>query len=152
MSSLEHITPILEAKLAAMGYDLFDLKYVNAGPRSVLRVCIDKPGGISVTDCENVSSTLSTILDLENFSVQHYTLEVSSPGLDRPLIRAKDFARVIGQTIKLVLKSEAEHPVKTLVGLLKAVENESVILEIDTQATTFLLTDVAHGKVEITFS
>lgn len=151
MPSIDQITPIIEAKVNAMGFELFDIKFANAGARSLLRISIDKPGGLSVDDCENVSHTISTILDLENFSTLPYSLEVSSPGLDRPLIREKDFKRVVGQNVVLVLKAESTLLQKTLSGILNSVENGVLLVQCDKETISVPLADIANGKVVITF-
>ena len=91
----ELITPIVEAN----GFELVDVEYVKEGGTWYLRAYIDKPGGIMVDDCEVVSRELSDILDEKDFIDEAYILEVSSPGLGRPLKKEKDFARSLGEEV-----------------------------------------------------
>ena len=87
------LMPIAEAK----GFELVDVEWVKEGANWYLRAYIDKENGITVDDCEEVSRALSDLLDEEDFISENYILEVSSPGLDRPLKKEKDFARSIGK-------------------------------------------------------
>ncbi|MEF2596379.1 MAG: ribosome maturation factor RimP, partial [Lachnospiraceae bacterium] len=89
----ELISPIIEQNQ----FELVDVEYVKEGGTWYLRAYIDKPGGITVDDCEVVSRALSDLLDKHDFIEDAYVLEVSSPGLGRPLKKEKDFARSIGE-------------------------------------------------------
>ena len=93
----ELITPFVEDK----GFELVDVEYVKEGGNWYLRAYIDKPGGITVDDCEVISRSLSDKLDEEDFIEGAYILEVSSPGLGRPLKKEKDFVRNMGQEVEL---------------------------------------------------
>jgi len=89
-----------------MGYGLVDLEYKKEGPRWVLRAYIDKRGGIDIDDCERMSHAFSDALDAADFIAQAYVLEVSSPGLDRPLVTDADFAFHEGELLDITLKPE----------------------------------------------
>ncbi|MBR0085843.1 MAG: ribosome maturation factor RimP, partial [Lachnospiraceae bacterium] len=89
MKTEELITPIIEEK----HFELVDVEWVKEGSNRILRVYIDKPGGITVDDCELVSREFNEILDREDYISENYVFEVSSPGLTRPLKKDKDFAR-----------------------------------------------------------
>ena len=91
------LMPIVEAK----GFELVDVEWVKEGANWYLRAYIDKENGITVDDCEEVSRALSDLLDEEDFISENYILEVSSPGLDRPLKKEKDFARSIGKDVEV---------------------------------------------------
>ena len=93
------LMPIVEAK----GFELVDVEWVKEGANWYLRAYIDKENGITVDDCEEVSRALSDLLDEEDFISENYILEVSSPGLDRPLKKEKDFARSIGKDVEVKL-------------------------------------------------
>jgi len=100
----EVVLPVIEG----FGIELVDVVYAfDAGGR-VLRVLIDKPGGVTVEDCSRVSRELSTILDVEDVVKGGYSLEVSSPGLDRPLIKRKDFENALGKEINVKTKKAIE--------------------------------------------
>jgi ribosome maturation factor RimP len=151
MSTLKEITPIIEEKLRFMQLFLYDINYFRAGKRSVLRVFIDRPGGVTIDDCEKASNAISIILDVENFSTLPYTLEVSSPGLDRELRCEKDYTMIIGHFVRLSMKDEADGP-KEYVGKLTGCENALVSLEMDDEQTkTIALSDVNAGRIDVRF-
>lgn len=102
MSKLtELIQGLVEPVLTGMGYDLVDLQYGREGGRYILRLFIDRPEGISLDDCEKASRAVSDILDQEDPIPNSYYLEVSSPGLERPLKKEADFQRFTGRKVKL---------------------------------------------------
>lgn len=117
------ITPIIEAN----NYELVDVEYVKEGSTYYLRAYIDKPGGITVDDCEIVSRAFSDRLDENDFISDSYILEVSSPGLGRPFKKDKDYARNIGEEVELKLFSPVEHK-KDYVGILEAFDKDSVTI------------------------
>ena len=108
------LMPIVETK----GFELVDVEWVKEGANWYLRAYIDKENGITVDDCEEVSRALSDLLDEEDFISENYILEVSSPGLDRPLKKEKDFARSIGKDVEVKL-FKAINKEKEFVGILK---------------------------------
>jgi ribosome maturation factor RimP len=85
-----------------------DVEVVGRGPATVVRIFLDKPGGITHGDCQNVSRQVGTILDVEDVMDSRYTLEVSSPGLDRRLTKQTDYERFAGQNLKVELKNPIE--------------------------------------------
>ncbi len=95
---------LIEPAIAVLGYELVGTEYLPQGKHSLLRIYIDTPDGITVEDCERVSHQVSGLLDVEDSIQGQYTLEVSSPGLDRPLFKIEHFDRFIGQQIKVRLK------------------------------------------------
>ncbi|HMD67690.1 MAG TPA: ribosome maturation factor RimP [Chitinivibrionales bacterium] len=149
--TLDEIRPIIGEKLKFMRMELYDLKYVAAGRHSVLRVFIDKEGGVTIDDCENASRELSMLLDVENFSDTPYTLEVSSPGADKPLATQHDFVKVIGQYVRLELKDEgAQGPV--VVG--KCISCADNVLTVEPEGggeRKIPLDTIAKGKLDIRF-
>ncbi len=149
--TLDEIRPIIEGKLKFLRMELYDLKFVAAGRHSVLRVFIDKEGGVAIDDCENASRELSMLLDVENFSATPYTLEVSSPGADRPLATQHDFVKVIGQYVRLELKGEGtQRPV--VVGKCVSCADNVLSVEGDDGAEKKIPLDaIAKGKLDIRF-
>jgi ribosome maturation factor RimP len=117
---------LLENTLAGLGYELVDLERSAKG--ALLRVFIDKPGGITVEDCALVSNHLSRLFTVEN--VAYDRLEVSSPGLDRPLRTERDFARFAGQKARLKLRVPMEGQ-RNFVGVLRESAAGKVGLEVD---------------------
>ena len=145
MASLEDIKPLIEEKLKFLRMELYDIKFIPAGRKSVLRVRIDKDGGVAIADCERASSEISTMLDVEEFSNGAYSLEVSSPGADRTLVTPKDFRRVIGHYITVQLKPEAEDAKETAVtGKCASVNEAAVTIELDDDS----LEDVPFAKID----
>ncbi|MGN1188739.1 MAG: ribosome maturation factor RimP [Lachnospiraceae bacterium] len=118
------ITPIIEAN----HFELVDMEYVKEGSNWYLRAYIDKDGGITVDDCELVSRAFSDLLDKEDFIEDSYIMEVSSPGLGRPLKKDKDFKRNIGNEVELRLY-KAVNKVKEDVGILTAFDKDTVTIE-----------------------
>ncbi|MDF0642875.1 MAG: ribosome maturation factor RimP [Nitrospira sp.] len=101
---VERITEAISPILWTLGLELVDVLCVGQGSRSVIRVFIDKPGGVTLSDCERAHVVLGPALDVADPFPHAYTLEVSSPGLDRPFKRIQDYRRAIGKGISLKLK------------------------------------------------
>ena len=120
------LLPILED----FGFTLVDVEFVKEGSTWYLRSYIDKPGGINVDDCEMVSRALEKQLDREDFISEAYVLEVSSPGLGRPLKKEKDYIRNEGKEIELRLYRSFEHE-KEYRGVLKSWTKDHVIIVTD---------------------
>lgn len=118
------VLPILEEE----GMELVDIEYKMGKGRGILRLYIDKPEGVKIDDCERVSKKIDPILDRSDIIRGHYFLEVSSPGLDRPLKREKDFKRFMGRLIKVKTFSPIDNQ-KTFVGTLKDYKEEIITLE-----------------------
>ena len=143
----ELITPIVEAN----GFELVDVEYVKEGSTWYLRAYIDKPGGIMVDDCEVVSRELSDILDEKDFIDEAYILEVSSPGLGRPLKKEKDFARSLGEEVE-VRTYRAIDRQKEFIGILKDYDKDTVTIEYeDGETMTFDKADIALIRLAFDF-
>ena len=120
----ELVRPIVEEQ----GFELVDVEYVKEGGTMYLRAYIDKPGGIAVNDCETVSRALSDLLDKEDYIADSYILEVSSPGLGRPLKKEKDFKRSVGKAVEIRLYRAVDRK-KEFEGILTAYDDQSVTIE-----------------------
>ncbi|MEE1243046.1 ribosome maturation factor RimP [Frisingicoccus sp.] len=133
------IQPLIDAN----HFELVDVEWVKEGANWYLRVYIDKEGGITVDDCELVSRAFEETLDKEDYISENYIFEVSSPGLDRPLKKEKDFIRNIGKDVEVKLY-KAINKEKEFVGILTAYDDETVTLEMDDESTmTFNRSDIA---------
>lgn len=109
-SIIKRINEIAERVGRSEGIEIVDVQFVGGGNSRLLRIFIDKPGGVTHADCELVSQQVGTILDVEDvIPGGHYTLEVSSPGLERKLSRPQDFERFIGHKAKVLLRSPVEN-------------------------------------------
>lgn len=121
---------LLEPSVRALGFELVDSELAGSGRNAVLRVYIDGPHGVTVDDCAQVSRQLSAILDVEDPFPERYVLEVSSPGLDRPLVRHEDFERFVGESVKVRMRMLLEGR-RNFKGRLIGVSPDHVVLEID---------------------
>lgn len=153
MTVAERVTAIAEPLLATMGLELVELEYKRFGRSMVLRLFIDRPGGVTLDDCADVSRELSQVLDVEDFIREHYTLEVSSPGLDRPLKKESDYLRYTGRLVKLrtfeLLPDDAGNMRKTFVGTLLGLEDGTVRLTLqEGQSATLPLGKIAKANLE----
>lgn len=124
---------ILQPIVDANGFELVDVEYVKEGGSWYLRAYIDKPGGISVDDCELVSRAANDILDEQDFVEESYIFEVSSPGLGRPLKKEKDFVRSIGEEVEIRTFRAIERQ-KEFYGILKAFDKETVTIMMEDES------------------
>ncbi len=113
------LTPVIEG----LGYELVLLEFQGSGRAATLRLFIDAPGGIVIADCERVSREVAALLDVEDPIPTAYQLEVSSPGLDRPLVTPAHYQRFIGEQVKLMLLAPRDNRRKWMGVLLSADEN-----------------------------
>lgn len=132
-------------------FELVDVEYVKEGGNWYLRAYIDKPGGINVDDCEVISRALSDLLDVHDFIDDAYILEVSSPGLGRPLRKDKDFARSIGEEVDIKTFRPISHQ-KDFTGILKEYDKEKIVIEVENEETMeFARADIALVRLAFDF-
>lgn len=132
-------------------FELVDVEYVKEGGSWYLRAYIDKEGGIAIDDCEVVSRALSEVLDQKDFIEDAYILEVSSPGLGRPLKKEKDFVRSMGEEVE-IRTYRAFNKQKEFVGILCAYDKESVTIELeDKEEMKFEKSDIALIRLAFDF-
>ena len=127
----ELLAPIAEAN----GVEIYDVEYVKEGSDWYLRAYIDKPEGVNIQDCENVSRALSDKLDEEDFIEEAYILEVSSPGLGRALKKDKHLEKSLGKEVELRLYKPRDKQ-KEFTGILKAFDAGSVTIEMEAEHST----------------
>lgn len=140
------LLPIMEEN----GFELVDVEYVKEGGNWYLRAYIDKPGGISVNDCELVSRRLSDLLDEKDYVEDAYILEVSSPGLGRPLKKEKDFKRSLGELVEVRTYRMVEKR-KEFTGILKAYDDNTVTIEEDKTERVFDKSEIALIRLAFDF-
>jgi ribosome maturation factor RimP len=130
---LEHVRELAQRVTASGGFELVDVEFRGSGGKArMLRVFIDKAGGVTHADCEAVSRELGTILDVEDaVPGGSYTLEVSSPGLDRKLNRPEDFARFVGRRVKLTTHEPIEGD-RFFEGRLESFRHGTLVLSLST--------------------
>lgn len=132
-----------------LGFELVDVEYVKEGSTWYLRVYIDKPGGITVDDCEVVNRRVGDKLDELDYIEDSYIFEVSSPGLGRPLKKDKDFNRSLGEEVEVRLFRQVERS-KEFVGLLKAFDKDTITLELENEEELVLERN-AIALIRLTF-
>ena len=143
----ELITPILDR----MNFELVDVEYVKEGGTWYLRAYIDKEGGITVNDCEAVAREMNEILDREDFVDDSYVFEVSSPGLDRPLKKEKDYIRSMGKEVE-IRTYRAINREKEFYGILSAYDENTVTIKTeDGTEMTFEKSDIALIRLAFDF-
>jgi ribosome maturation factor RimP len=147
MTGLERqLTEMLEAPVEALGYELVGLEFIRAGEFSTLRIYIDSENGINVDDCAEVSRQVSAVLDVEDPISVAYNLEVSSPGLERPLFKAAHYEQFLGHEVSLVLKMGVGNRRKWK-GIIKQVDGETITVEADKQDNEFVLSNIAKANL-----
>lgn len=129
------IVELIDPVITAMGYELWGVEYLPQGRFSLLRIYIDKEGGITLTDCEQVSRQVTGVLDVADPIQGAYNLEVSSPGLDRPLFSLAQFARYIGSEVRLTLSAKLDGRRKFR-GRITGTEDDRVQLEVEGSEVT----------------
>lgn len=150
MSSHEtHIVELIQPTVEALGVELWGVEYLIQGKYSVLRVYIDRQDeGVTIDDCERVSRQVSGILDVEDPIPGEYTLEVSSPGMDRPLFHLEQFARFAGELASVRLRTPVDGRRK-FKGVIQSVSDDSVTLLVD--GKEYQLPAVAIDKANLVF-
>jgi ribosome maturation factor RimP len=135
---------------AANGVEIYDVEYVKEGSDYYLRAYIDKPEGVNIIDCENVSRALSDVLDREDFIPDAYILEVSSPGLGRTLKKDKHLAKSIGQEVELKLFKAVDKR-KEFSGVLESFDAEQLTIRGEDGERTFQRADIALIRLALDF-
>ena len=134
---------IIEPTLAGMGYELVDAQASNRG--RLLRIFIDKPGGITVDDCAAVSRHLSRVFEVEGMDYDR--MEVSSPGLDRPLMKRADFERFSGSRAEIRMRAPDQAGRRRFVGVLHGVQDGSVAMDVDGRRIVLSLDGVERARL-----
>ena len=142
----ELLLPIVER----FGVEIYDVEYVKEGGEWYLRAYIDKPEGVNIIDCENVSRALSEEMDKVDFIQDAYILEVSSPGLGRTLKKEKHFVKSIGQEVEVRTYKPIDK-CKEFVGILKEYKDGDVTIQMEDTEKTFLKADVALVRLTFDF-
>jgi ribosome maturation factor RimP len=145
MVTNESLIELLEPAIKSLGYELVDIE-LRLGSHSLVRIFVDKTGGITLEDCEVVSNQVSGVLDVEDPLPGHYTLEVSSPGLDRVLRTADHFRKFAGSMVKVQSKALVAGR-KRFKGLLKGIEDEEITLEVDGAEVKIALVNVHSARL-----
>ncbi len=148
---IQRVTEIARPILDSLGLELVEVGYSSGGRKGLLRVFIDKSEGVTLEDCEKVSQYLGHALDVEDPIPNSYTLEVSSPGLDRPLKRREDFTRSVGKLVRIKTLRPIEHD-HTFIGRLTAVGESSIEIVMDNgKVLAIPFEEIAAARLEVEF-
>lgn len=147
---VETLTALLAPAVAAVGFELWGLEFLQQGRRSMLRIFIDGPDGVGVDDCARVSHQVSGVLDVEDPISGEYTLEVSSPGWDRPLFTLPQFSRYVGNEISVRLASPLAGR-RRFKGVLQQVTDASIEMLVDGASVAIPFATIDKANVEPNF-
>lgn len=140
------VEQIVESVVSTLGYEVVKVEFVPQHKNSILRVYIDSENGIKVEDCEKVSRQISAVMDVEDPIAGHYTLEVSSPGIDRPLVKPEHFKKFCGRRVK-VLTHNLNLGRKRFTGQLTQVNDAGIVVEVDGEAYDLSFDDINNAKL-----
>jgi ribosome maturation factor RimP len=143
---LTHLWELFEPVVNGMGFDLIEIEHFPNPKHGVLRLYIDKPGGVVIEDCSDVSQQISALIDVEEPISGQFNLEVSSPGLDRPLRRVKDFQRFVGSQVKLktIMPLDGQRNFK---GRMLSADENSVVIETDTEELSVPMNAIEKARI-----
>ena len=147
---IKQIEAVALPVLGEMGFELVEVQYRREQNGLVLRLTIDKQDGINLDDCAAVSREISQLLDIEDIVDQAYNLEVSSPGLNRPLKSMGEYERFVGRLAKIKTIEPIDGE-RVFVGKISKTEGESIVLEVGGKEMTILLSQVAKARLEVEF-
>lgn len=142
----EYLIPIAEA----IGCNVYDVEYVKEGADWYLRAYIDKPEGVNINDCEQVSRAMSEILDKEDYIEDAYIFEVSSPGLGRTLKKDKHFEKSLGEEVEVKTYKPIDRQ-KEFTGILKAYDKDTVTIKIEEKEMVIAKSDIALVRLALDF-
>ncbi len=142
----EEMMRLLEPAVERLGYELSDLEIKLGSRQGVIRLFIDKAGGVGLEDCETVSRQISALLDVEDPAPGHYVLEVSSPGLDRKLTKVEHFQRFMGEDIRVKLLFPVEGR-RIFHGALRAADEENIEVEVDGESHRLPIATIQSARL-----
>ena len=142
----EELTALIEPAIEQLGYELSDLELKVGGQEGMMRIFIDKPEGIGLEDCENVSRQIGAILDVEDPLPVNYALEVSSPGLDRRLTKPAHFQRFMGEDIRIKLRFPLQGR-RNFRGALRSADDENIEVEVDGESHSLPLATIESARL-----
>jgi len=143
--TVQHIDDLLKPGAEALGYELVAVE-MSGGDTSIVRIYIDSDNGITVTDCAKASRQFSAILDVEDPISNRYTLEVSSPGMDRPLAKPSHFIAVVGEQVKIKMTVLVDGR-RRFTGELIEANEEFAVVEVDGEQTELPYTDMDRARL-----
>jgi len=146
MAISDQIEQLIELPIESLGYELVGIEYIKNGQHTVLRIYIDSEQGISIEDCERVSHQVSGVLEVEDPIGTAYSLEVSSPGFDRPLFKARDFERFVDSEVKISMKLPIQGR-RNFKGILQGFDDGEILVLVDGEEYALPLTKLAKARL-----
>ena len=129
-----------------MGFELIEVEHIPNPKHGILRLYIDKEDGVTIDDCSDVSEQISTLLDVEEPIRGHFNLEISSPGLDRPLTRVKDFQRFAGSLVKLKTLKPMDGQ-RNFKGRILEANDDVLVIETDTEEISLPMNAIEKARL-----
>lgn len=149
-SIVQSVTELIEPVVRDENLELVDVEYKKEGKNWYLRIYIDKDGGVSVEDCQKVSRQIEDMIQIDEIIHSAYILEVSSPGLDRPLKKEKDLLRSIGKKVSVTTYSPIDKQ-RNFVGIIKDFSNQTLSLDVNGKSVAIPFEIIANTKLVIEF-
>ena len=146
MALRDQIEQLIEVPIESLGYELVGVEYIKNGQHTVLRIYIDAEQGIGIEDCERVSHQVSGILEVEEPIGSAYSLEISSPGFDRPLFKQRDFERFAGSEAKLSMRLPIQGR-RNFKGLLHGFSDGDILIEVDGEVYELPLSKLSKARL-----
>jgi ribosome maturation factor RimP len=143
----DKIKEIIEIPILRKNMELVDLEWRREKGGWVLRIFIDKPGGVTVGDCAKISEIVSKILDKEDLIHHSYVLEVSSPGIERPLVKKEDYERFKGEKAKIILKTPISGR-KNFTGTILGIKEDLIQMEVEGETWEFSLDNIKKANLQ----
>jgi len=148
----QQLESLLEPVVSSMDYEFVGLEYVSQGRHSILRIYIDSENGVGVDDCADVSRQLGAVLDVEDPIASEYSLEISSPGLNRPLFKLSQYEQFIGEEVKFkTTRPQLENGQRKFKGSITAVENNNVVFDIESEKLSVPFADIDKANIVAKF-
>jgi len=142
----QELETLLTPTVAALGLRVWGVEYLGQGKHSMLRIYIDRDEGVTIDDCEAVSKQVSELLDVEEVLSSSYTLEVSSPGMDRVLFKPEQYAESIGETVDVRLNYPFEGR-RRVIGALTGLENDEMVVQAEDSEYQIPLSNVQRARI-----
>ena len=144
------VNRLIEPILNEMGFELVDIEYLSEHGRWVLRIYVDSEDGITLDDCARVSNEIGDLIDVNDIFEHEYVLEVSSPGLNRPLKKEKDFLKAVGKKVKVKMINPVKER-RNFTGYLKAFQDGMLYIEVRNELISLPLRDVKKANLVYEF-
>lgn len=146
MAKVDELTSLIEPVVQGMGFVLWGIEYIPSGKFSTLRIYIDHEDGIHVDQCADVSRQVSAVMDVEDPISNNYTLEVSSPGMDRPLFTLEQYAAYIGEWVEIKLRYAFEGR-RNFKGVLNGIEDGDVVINVEKEEFLLPIESIDRGRI-----